>query len=148
VESSLTYIFGKICLIKNDSNAVRVYIDYMRRNENSAEEQISFSFEYLFVKQPEFILSNCIHNDWLLDHLAWGFMNNRYYGVQDPYEDNPNKAFTVYYNPPKPVLNDKNCKEIFYKVNPSLIKLYPKYKKQVDYLLNTISEGLKEKTGK
>ena len=68
--ASLTYLFGEICLKKNDSNAVVEYINYMKRNINSSEEQISFSFEHLFVKQPEMILSIINFDKSLLNQLV------------------------------------------------------------------------------
>jgi len=140
--NSLTYLFGEICLIKNDSSAIQEYINYMKRNTSSAEEQIGFSFEHLFVKQPEIVLSLIDYDTELLDQLAWGFINNRYYGPIDPYEKEPNKAFFISANNPKPVLNASNYKTIFYQVNPKVKELNKRFKKQIDYLLNGVEGEL------
>lgn len=143
IETSLTYLLGEICLIKNDSSAIKEYINYMNRNAGSAEEQICFSFEHLFVRQPKIVLSLIGSDTLLLDDIVWGFVNNRYYGASDPYEKEPNKAFFINSDSPKPVLNTSNYKEIFYKVNPKVKELYKSYKKQIDYLLKAIEEELR-----
>ena len=121
IDETLTSLFGKICLKSNSHEAIKAYIDYMKRHHSSAEEEISFSFERLFVQQPEYVLSVIGYDKTLLNQLEWGFLNNHW----------------------KPHLTQKNYKAIFYQVNPKVNAIYPKYKKEIDYLLNTISTELK-----
>lgn len=40
-------------------------------------------------------------------------------------------------------MSSTNYKIIFYKVNPGVKVIYPKYKRQLDYLLSAISDELK-----
>lgn len=129
VVSTLTEVFGEICLKCNNPNAVKEYVNYMQRHTGSAEEEISFQFERLFVQQPGYILSLIGDNKDLLNQLVWGFLNNHSGG-----EDSKSK---------KPKLNSTNYKTIFYQVNPKIKVIYPKYKKQIDYLFNQISAELK-----
>lgn len=143
IETGLTYLLGELCLIANSDESVEEYIKYLKRNSGSAEEQRSFSFEYLFKQNPERVLSFIKYDKELLDHLVWGFMNNRLYGENDPYQKEPNKAFTVYDKEPKRVLTTQTYKNIFYKTYPSL-KNNNEFSKQIDYLLTTTYEGLKE----
>lgn len=120
VETDRTFLFGQICLKNNSRNAVKEYVNYMIRHGGSAEEEISCSFERLFVNQPEDVLSIIGFNDGYLDQLAWGFLNNHY---------------NLHLNP-------KNYREIFYRVNPKVKSLNPKYKKHIDYLLKSIKGEL------
>ena len=78
----------------------------------------------------------------LLDRLIWVFLNNRYYEARNPYEDKDFRAMTVYEYEPKPILNENNCEEIFYQLNPKFEKLYPIYKYQIDYILNGAKKQL------
>ena len=145
VETGLTFLFGQICILTNNEIAVKEYINYLKRHSGSAEEQRSFSFEKIFVQNPTRTLSLINYDTELLNHIVWGFINNRLYGVKDPYKSDPNKAYTVYYKELKIVLNSKNYSNVFYKVNPTLKTNYLKYKKQIDYLLVTIKDGLEER---
>jgi hypothetical protein len=120
VIATCTSLFGDICLKKNDFKSVRAYIKYMNREHGSAEEQISFSFEKLFVQRPEDVLSLISDNKDLLNQLEWGFVNNHYGN-----------------------LSSKNYKAVFYHLNPELRIIYPKYKRSVDYLLKGIGEQIK-----
>ena len=144
VETGLTYLLGELCALANSDKSVQAYIDYLNRHKGSAEEQMSFSFEYLFKQNPKRVLSLIKSEKALLDHLVWGFMNNRSYGVDDPYQKDPNKAYTIYGQEPKRVLTTNTYKDIFYKTYPSLQNDKVDYK-QIDYLLTTIYAGLKER---
>jgi hypothetical protein len=144
VETGLTYLFGQICIIANSDKSVREYIGYLKRNSGSAEEQRSFSFEYIFKQNPTRVLTLIGFDKELLDHLVWGFMNNRMYGEKDPYEKDPNKAYTRYESEPKQVLTVQTYKDIFYKTYPSL-KNDKSFNKQIEYLLTTIHAGLNER---
>jgi hypothetical protein len=143
--TSLTFLFGKICYKTNTDTAIRSFVNYQIHHIGSAEEQISFSFENLFSLQPKLILdeilktSDVMQKD-LLNSLAWGFLNNRNYGIDDPLADDPFKAMTVYDNPPDPILNRNNYKEIFYQAHPETKNLYPYYRVQYDYIFSKIVE--------
>jgi hypothetical protein len=138
VEASLTGLFGKICLKNNSLNAVKEYINYEKRHHGSAEEQLSFSLEELFTRQPEYVLSTIGHDEYLLNSLEWGFVNNHYYTNEDQEKIRKNTDAKV-----KPQLNTTNYEEVFYKINPGIKEIYPKYKKSIDYLLNQIRLELK-----
>lgn len=141
--TTLTLEFGKICVKANSDIAVKAYIEYLNKNKGSAEEQLYFSFENIFVQRPESVLSQISTQDSmtknrLLWGLAWGFANNRLYGALDPLQDDPFKAMTVFDNPPKPILNSRNYKDIYFSLNPDIKKLYPKYKTYIDIEFSNI----------
>lgn len=143
--TTLTLEFGKICIKANSDIAVKAYIEYLNKNKGSAEEQLGFSFENIFVQRPESVLSqistqDSVTRDRLLFHLAWGFVNNRLYGALDPLQDDPFKAMTVYDNPPKPILNSKNYKDIYFSLNPMIKKLYTKYQTYIELEFSKILE--------
>ncbi|GAA3969022.1 hypothetical protein [Mucilaginibacter dorajii] len=117
--ASLTELLGNICIKTNTPTAVNEYVLYMKRHSTSAEEQMAFSFEQIFVKQPAYVLAAVGQNTALLDQLEWGVVNNQ------------------------PNIKLNNYKTAFYSAYPALKQLYPKYKKQVDYLLNAIAAELK-----
>jgi hypothetical protein len=119
VIATCTSLFGDICLKKNDFKAVDAYIKYMNREHGSAEEQISFSLEKLFVQRPEDVLSLIGYNKDMLNQLEWGFVNNHAH------------------------LTTKNYRKVFYSVNSELKIIYLKHKKAIDYLLNAIDLELK-----
>jgi hypothetical protein len=117
--ASLTELLGNICIKTNTPAAVNEYVLYMKRHSTSTEEQIAFSFEQIFVKHPAYVLAAVGQNTALLDQLEWGVVNNQ------------------------PNIKLNNYKTAFYSAYPALKQLYPKYKKQVDYLLNAIAAELK-----
>lgn len=121
-ESSETVVrmFGKICLKSKSPRAADEYIKFMKRQKGSADEEISFCFEPLFVRWPGYILSRIADNKDLLGLLEWGFVNNHYHD-----------------------LTPKNCRAIFFGLNPGIKEIYPKYKKQIDNLLATTLMQLK-----
>lgn len=143
IETGLTYLLGRLCVVANTKRAIQEYVSYLNRTTGSAEEQRSFSFEYLFQKNPEAVLSIVQSDKELLDHLVWGFINNRRYGVNDPYETEPNKAYIVREKEPQPVLTQSTCQDIFYKTYPGL-KNNNTYSKQTAYLLTSIKSALEE----
>ncbi len=143
IYTSLTYTYGRICLKANSTESVNSFLKYRLDHKGSAEEMLSFTLENLFVKKPDIILQeisryDSITKEDILNDLIWGFLNNRTYGATDPFEFNPFKAMTYYENPPKTVLNFKNYKDLYFKVNPRTIDLYPKYKRFYDYILKGI----------
>ena len=120
VISGRTYLFGQICLKTNSQSAVKEYINYLKREHGSAEEELGYLFEKIFIQQPEYVLLMTENNENLLNQLAWGFLNN-HYGQ----------------------LTAKNYKKMFFEINPKVKRIYPKYKKSVDYLLHEIYEEIK-----
>jgi len=115
-----TFLFGEICIKNNSTAAVEEYINYMKRHHASAEEQINFSFEKLFIQRPEDVLSFVGSDEDLLNKLEWGFVHNHTH------------------------LNRKNYRTVFYRANPQIRRIYPKYKKAIDYLLGEIRGELKD----
>lgn len=86
VEASLTSLFGEVCLKNNSYYSTNEYVKYAKRNSGSAEEEISFKLEQLFVRQPEYVLSSIGNDKSLFDQLEWGFVNNHYYDKNDQSE--------------------------------------------------------------
>lgn len=144
VSHSLTRTFSDICIKAGGKLGVDYYFSYLTLTQGSAEEERSFSLERLFVKYPELVLNRIGKDNDLLSDLTWGFLNNRYYGAQNPYETNDYNAMTVHKNEPKQILNKDNCKSIFFETNPSMKNKYNEYKYQIDYIINTAIESLKE----
>ncbi|MDR3695843.1 hypothetical protein [Mucilaginibacter sp.] len=121
-ESSETVlrIFGTICLHSNSPKAVDEFIKFIKRQKGSADEEIPTSFEPLFAKWPDYVLIRIANDKDLLNQLEWGFVNNHFHD-----------------------LTTKNCRTIFYSLNPKIKYLYPKYKKQIDYVISTAVGDLK-----
>ena len=69
-----------ICIKIGGNLGVDYYFDYMMLTKGSAEEERSFALERLFVKYPEIVLNRIGKDNDFLNHLTWGFLNNRYYG--------------------------------------------------------------------
>lgn len=86
VSHSLTKTYSEICIKTEGSVSVDYFFKYMTLTEGSAEEERSFSLERLFVKFPEIVLKHIGKNEELLDALTWGFLNNRAYGSNNPFE--------------------------------------------------------------
>ena len=142
VSHSLTKTFSDICIKTDGKLGVDYYFKYLSLTHGSAEEERSFSLERIFVKFPELVLNKIGIDTSLLDDLTWGFLNNRYYGAINPFEDEDYTAMTVYENGPKQTLNKDNCKSIFFETNPSLKDNYNDYKYQIDYIINEAIENL------
>ena len=141
---SLTKTFSDICIKAQANLGVDYYLKYLDFTNGSAEEERSFALERLFVKFPEIVLDKIGQNEDLLNDLVWGFVNNRYYGAKNPFDNNDFTAMTVYENGPKPILNENNCESIFFDTNPSLKKKYKDYQSQIDYIITASIEILKE----
>lgn len=145
VSHSLTRTYSELCDKAGGEIGVDYYFKYLTFTNGSAEEERSFALERLFVKYPMVVLNRIGKNIELLDLLTWGYLNNRYYGTKNPFENEDYTAMTIYKTTPKPVLNKDNCKKIFFETNPSLKEKYTKYKFQIDYIINTAIKSLKER---
>lgn len=141
IPTDLAKPFADICFIAG-TQGVEAYINYVIENLGSANEEISLFFERIFMKYPETTLQQIGTDQDLLDKLIWGFINNRYYGAVNPYENNDYRAITKYEDEPQPILNKNNCEKIFFETNPILQDLYPKYKEQIDYILKGAKDQL------
>lgn len=141
---SLTKTYSDICIKAQANLGVDYYLKYLAFTNGSAEEERSFALERLFVKFPEIVFDKIGQNQGLLDDLVWGFVNNRYYGAKNPFDNNDFTAMTVYENGPKPILNQDNCESIFFETNPSLKEKYKDYQSQIDYIITASIEILKE----
>lgn len=144
VSHSLTRTFSEICIKSGGKLGVDYYFNYLNLTKGSAEEERSFALERLFVQYPGIVLNKIGNDNDFLDDLTWGFLNNRYYGAINPFENYEFTAMTVYENRPKPMLTKENCKEIFFETNPSMKTHYNDYKYQIDYIINTAIEHFKE----
>lgn len=144
VSHSLTRVFSDICLKTDSILGVNYYFKYLSLTNGSSEEERSFALERLFVKYPEIVLNKIGDNKEWLNYLTWGFINNRYYGAVNPYEKEDYSAMTIYEDSQKPILNKENCREIFFETNPILETKYSQYRYQIDFIINTAIENLKE----
>jgi len=144
VSHSLTRTFSGICIKAGGNAGVDYFFNYLTLTNGSAEEERSYALERLFVEYPEIVLNRIAKNNELLNDLTWGFLNNRYYGVKNPFENNDYIATTLNENKPTPILKKDNCKSIFFETNPSLKAKYNDYKYQIDYIINKAIENLKE----
>jgi hypothetical protein len=140
---SLTRVFADICVKSERNLGVDHYIQYYRFTHGSAEEERSYALERLLVKYPRYLLDQIGQDEEMLFDIAWGFLNNRYYGPKDPYEDLKFKASKVHSKGPEPVLNAENCIEIFFETNPTLYDCYDKYKFQIDFIITEAEAFLK-----
>jgi hypothetical protein len=141
---SLTKTFSDICIKAQANLGVDYYLKYLDFTNGSAEEERSFALERLFVKFPEIVFVKIGQDEDLLNDLVWGFVNNRYYGAKSPFDNNDFTAMTFYEDGPKPILNQDNCKSIFFETNPTLKEKYKDYQFQIDYIINASIEILKE----
>lgn len=121
IGASRTDLFAQIYLKSNGRKAVNEYIQYLKRQHGSAEEELSFSFEKIFTQNPGDALSTIGNNHDLLNQLGWGFINNHWNSKLTP----------------------GNCKALFFRVNPKAKELYPRYKTEIDYLISEIAGELK-----
>jgi hypothetical protein len=142
---SLTYIYGRICENNSSRQAVKYYIEYWKSQSGSAEEELSFAFERLFVSKPFLVFEEINRYDKLkqkgmLDSIAYGFLNNRYYGPSHPDSELMDKAFIVRKEPLPVVLNKSNYKEIFFQTNPKFKDLYKIYPEQIEYMFNNVEK--------
>jgi hypothetical protein len=133
----LTPTYGDICRKTSPDLGIPAYIEYLIENKNSAEELLSFSFEHLFELYPEKVLKEIQIQDsslhsYLLDKLVWGFLNNSRFEEQEAKKRNRILQ--------RPVLNDKNYREVFNITYPDLTVKYEKYQTFIDYML----EGIKK----
>ena len=137
IDHFLTPTYGDICRKTSPCLGIPSYIEYLVEHKNSAEELLSYSFEHLFELYPEKVLKeiqiqdNSLHS-YLLDHLVWGFLNNRYFEETEAKKGNRIRQ--------RPVLNDMNYKEVFNITYLALTDKYEKYKTFIDYML----EGIKK----
>ena len=92
----------------------------MKRQKGSADEEIAIGFEPIFAKWPDYVLSRIANDKDLLNQLEWGFVSNHFHE-----------------------LTPKTCHSIFFSLNPVIKDLYPKYKKQIDYLISGAVADLK-----
>jgi hypothetical protein len=133
---SLSKTYSDICIKAGNNTGIDYYFKYMDLTSNSAEEERSFALERIFVQYPEIVLNKIGKNEDLLNDLTWGFINNRYYGAQNPFDNKDYTAITTSDTSNIPKLNKDNCKDIFYETNPGLKNKYEKYKYQIDYIIN------------
>jgi hypothetical protein len=144
VSHSLTKTFSDICIKSNNILSVDYYLKYMTLTHGSAEEERSYALERLLVKYPEILLNKIGTDKDLLNDLIWGFLNNRYYGSVNPLENWDHTAKRVNESTPKPILNQENCKDIFFETHPVLKEKYNSYKYQIDFIINGAIEYLSE----
>lgn len=139
IDHFLTSTYGNICRKTNPDLGIPAYMEYLIEHENSAEELLSFSFERLFESYPEQVMNEIQEQDkslqpFLLDKLAWGFLNNRHFEEKEIQKRNEILQ--------RPVLNSKNYREVFNITYPALINKYEKYKISIDYLFEGINSYL------
>jgi len=122
----LTLVFGEICLKVNSVSSVKAYIDSYLKNKGSAEEQIDYSLEDIFIKRPrntmnEISKKDSVSKESLLFGLAYGFE-----GVDK-----------------KIKLDSVNYREVYFLAIPEARSIYPNYKKEIDRILYYIHTMIK-----
>lgn len=133
VEDLLTGVFSNICLKNASSKAVEYYTQYLMRNEDSAEEMLSYNYENLFVKNPEAVFKEIKKRskpaqEMLLDQLLHGFISNRFYGDLSPSGQ---------------ALNSGACEKLFYKINPEAKSLKKEYGEYIKHIIAGCIRNLK-----
>ena len=123
---TLTTIFGDICIKANSINSVKAYINYYLKNRNSPEEQLQYSLGEIFAKRPkdvlnEIVMCNSSEREQLLFGLALGLCGT--------------------YNNISPI-DTINYQNKFFSINTEIIKIYPHFKKEIDFTLNQIKNIL------
>ena len=139
VSQSLTHAFSNIIRKRCDSLSISYYLMYLDMTTGSAEEERSFGLERIFKRCPETVLDQI--DPAYFDELAWGFINNRFYGSKSPLDKEDYIAMTINNNPPKPVLNKENYALIFNETYPTLTS-NKKFSEEIKLLLKKIKENL------
>ena len=139
VSKNLTHTFCIITRKRCDTKGVNYYLNYLQVTTGSAEEERSFGLERLFKDCPETVLDK-LDQSYFGD-LAWGFVNNRLYGPDDPFEDDGFKAMTFYDSAPERKLTLDNYNDIFNETYPTLTS-NENYSEDIKLILQKIAEIL------
>ena len=128
---TLTSLFGNICVKLNTIRSIRAFMGYLKKNEFSPEEQLSYSFQEIFWANPDIVLTEIEtfkkeERKLYLERISYGFLN------YDPKEMSDIKR-----NP-----TDEYCKKKLFKKYPIIKKIYKKHKKSLDYIIKSAKETL------
>lgn len=138
---SLIRLYEKICRKAVSGQGVKFFMRYRLENLDSPDEEFAYAMERLFAAKPEQVLAY-IHGQpdsirtLLLDDIVWGFLNNRIYGAQNPYdlEESPSGRLE---KPPPEILNKNTYRGIFFDLNNRMGKVNLKYPEEVGYILKS-----------
>jgi len=128
---TLTSLFGNICVKLNTILSIRAFMGYLKKNEFSSEEQLSYSFQEIFWANPDLVLSEIetLQKEkriYYLDRLSYGFLG---FGSKEisAYRQNPTENY---------------CKKILFKKHPKVKKIYKKHKEALDYIIKADKENI------
>jgi hypothetical protein len=113
-----------------DKFKVRAKFRFGPRQRQSPQSLIGHSADRYLQVCP--FLNKTGNDKELLLRITWGFLNNRYYGPINPFDNEVNTVKTVFNNSPRPILKINCYKEILFETNPILKYNYEKYKFQID----------------
>ena len=146
IDFSLTWLYYQICSKNQSDKGLNSFFNYLYKNKNSAEEELSFCFEKFFYREPIKVLKmisrvDSIDQKYFLDCISWGFINNRSFGKDDPHNDLPNKAMICTIDTISAILNLENHENMFYTTYP-VLKDNHSFSSVNSYLVNSIKEYL------
>lgn len=127
----LDSLYAVICNKTKPGLGIPAYIEHLIDSKSSASESLSTSFESIFRLHPEMVMDviqkhDITTQDYLLDRLGWGFLNNNYVEKDETISG---KTEVKRYS-----LDATNYEDIFYKAYPVLKEKYEKYKRNIDYI--------------
>lgn len=137
---SLARVFGVICRKADSEAGTRAFLSFRVEHWDSSDEDFAFELERLFVSRPACVLGWLQHardhiRKQLLHDIAWGFINNRLYGLDDPCEDGARLPPDAHTPRPREVLNQHTYRTMFFRLHPDLEELARIYARDIDYLL-------------
>jgi hypothetical protein len=140
---SVTYLFGRICQRNASLKAVKYFLGYRLDKWDSPDEELSLSLERVFVSNPGPILGFISKQPdsvraRLMNDIAWGFLSNRVYGPENPYEDRERRTFLGPEDLPKQILNLRNYKRIFFRLHDDMPRLAKQYPDEVEFILEQV----------
>jgi hypothetical protein len=144
---TVTSLFGRICQMSPSAKAVDYFVKYRLTNWSSADEEFSLVLERVFVSKPEEMLQYA-HSapdsvrTQLLNDIVWGFLSNRIYGPVDPLQGKSRHSIAPGEPLPEEVLNKRNYKQIFTKLNEKMPAVMQQFPSETNYVLEEIRKYL------
>ena len=140
---SPTHLYGRICQRSSSPLAVKHYMEYRLDNWHSPDEELSLMLERIFVSKPAAVLSLIAEQHdtiktQLLNDIAWGFLSNRVYGPEDPFEERSRQTYTSPEDLPRERLNIRTYKSIFFRLHEDMVKVARRYPQEINYILQEV----------
>jgi len=148
--SDIPAVFAEICGKAISTEGVARFFEFRMAHWDSADEDLSLALEKLFVKKPAEVLKKIREQKanirtGLLNDIAWGFINNRLYGVENPFEYRglkKSQTLTQFTDHEKYVekLNINTYRTIFFNLNEDLHQLSSQYPGEIHFILRKTRE--------